>query len=223
MDNIWNKNYLLGRYNRFPFDAVVSFVLRTYGNSSDRKNIKILDLGCGGGNNSIFIASEGFSLYAIDGSRESINLTKKRLDEMGLTNFSLSHCDLASTPYPDNFFDCIIDRQSMGHNSKKDIMAIITEIYRILKPNGRYFGIMFHREDPNKIYGKKLGNGDYKDFKKGTFAKSGLVHFTNTAEIKNLFVKFIIIDIVKIRIQSEILNELSSTQVKIIAKKSKLS
>ncbi len=49
---IWEQNYRKGRYNKWPFDIIVSFIIRYYGNT-ERKKIKILDLGCGGGNHTV--------------------------------------------------------------------------------------------------------------------------------------------------------------------------
>ena len=72
------KNYRNKRYNKYPFDSVVSFIFKNFKNKI-RKNVKVLDLGCGGGNNSYFIAKEGFDLYAVDGSNTSIQITRKKL------------------------------------------------------------------------------------------------------------------------------------------------
>ena len=56
----------------------MSFIFKNFKNKI-RKNVKVLDLGCGGGNNSYFIAKEGFDLYAVDGSNTSIQITRKKL------------------------------------------------------------------------------------------------------------------------------------------------
>ena len=80
--NIWERNYKKKRYNSYPYDKVVSIILRTYPIKKNRKKIKVLDLGCGGGNNTEFLAKEGFDVYAVDGSKEAINLTKKRVSKL---------------------------------------------------------------------------------------------------------------------------------------------
>ena len=75
----WERNYINKRFNKYPYDEVVSFIFKNYNNAT-RNKTKILDLGCGGGNNSYFIAKEGFDLYAIDGSKRvyKINKTKTK-------------------------------------------------------------------------------------------------------------------------------------------------
>ena len=72
--NGWDKNYLNGRFNRYPYDRVVSFILNNF-SSGNRSTKRILDLGCGGGNHIKFLAEEGFNYYGIDGSEESIRLS----------------------------------------------------------------------------------------------------------------------------------------------------
>ena len=51
---VWEKNYRNKRYNKYPFDLVVSFIFKNFKNKI-RKNVKVLDLGCGGGNNSTLL------------------------------------------------------------------------------------------------------------------------------------------------------------------------
>ena len=76
-NNIWEKNYKKGRYNKYPFDEIVSFILSYF--KKNRNKTRILDLGCGGGNNTKFLVDEKFDTYAVDGSSESLSLTKKLL------------------------------------------------------------------------------------------------------------------------------------------------
>ncbi len=203
MNSVWEKNYKNKRYNKYPFDSVVSFIFRNF-NNKKRDKIKILDLGCGGGNNSYFIASEGFDLYAVDGSNESINITRNKLPFYDKNKIIKSY--FQKLPFRKNFFNCVIDRQSLSCNEIKDIKKIVSEIYRILKNNGKYLGFIYSLEHPQLRYGLKLNdnihNGnvigsDYHNFKKGTFKKSGQIHFFSEKEIFKLFSKFKKINITK--------------------------
>ncbi len=59
----------------------ISYVFaQNFYNASDRKAIKILEVGCGPGANLWFMAREGFSVYGIDGSEHAIELARRRLD-----------------------------------------------------------------------------------------------------------------------------------------------
>lgn len=185
--NGWNDNYKNGRLNRYPFDQVVSFVLGNYG-SSNRSNVKIIDMGCGGGNHVKFLADEGFDFYGVDGSEKSIELTR---DFVGTpSEGKLAIADFTNLPYESDFFDALIDRQSMGHNSASDISLIVNEIYRILKSGGRYHGHVFGIKDAGFAYGSHIGNNDYQNFTDGHFKKAHLVHGFEIEEIKKIFDSF---------------------------------
>ena len=210
MNSIWERNYKNKRYNKYPFDSVVSFIFRNFNNKKKDK-IKILDLGCGGGNNSYFIAKEGFDLYAVDGSDESINITRNKLSFYDKNKIIKSY--FQKLPFKRNFFDCVIDRQSLSCNKIKDIEKIVNEIYRILKSDGKYLGLVYSLEHPQLKFGLKLKDNiykgvvigsDYNNFKKGTFNKSGQIHFFSEKEIFNLFSKF-----KKINITKQIIKKLS--------------
>ena len=45
----------------------------------NKSTIKILEVGCGGGNNLVMLSNEGFDFYAIDASLKSLEIVKKRL------------------------------------------------------------------------------------------------------------------------------------------------
>ncbi len=143
----WERNYINKRFNKYPYDEVVSFIFKNYSNAA-RCKIKILDLGCGGGNNSHFIAKEGFDLYAVDGSNESIKLTKKKLNFYNRKKIIKSNFE--KMPFKKNFFNCIVDRQSVSCNSISDIKKILNEVFRILKKGGKYLGFYFSLDHPQR-------------------------------------------------------------------------
>jgi ubiquinone/menaquinone biosynthesis C-methylase UbiE len=216
----WERNYKNKRFNKYPYDAVVSFIFKNF-KKKNRNKIKILDLGCGGGNNSYFIAKEGFDLYAVDGSKESIKLTRNKLNFYDKKKIIKS--DFTKLPYNKDFFNCIVDRQSLGCNKINDIKKIINEIYRVLKKGGKYLGFYFSLEHPqikfgnllsyNKL-GKKIIGGDYSNFSRGDFKKSGLLHFFSEREIFLLFEKFKKVNVLKNiekKIKNKKLEEIVST------------
>ena len=188
--NIWEENYRKGRYNEYPHDLIVSAVARNYYKYKDRSAIKVLDLGCGGGNNTVFLAEQGFDTYCIDGAPTAIKITKKRL-EMKNLSASLKIGNFDNLPYGDNFFDCVIDRQSISFgNPLQKIKNIINEIYRVLKFDGRYIGLLMNIENPNMKYGKEVDKNTYDNFSGGNLVNSGLTHFFTEDEILSFFSNF---------------------------------
>lgn len=140
---VYDEIYQKGKYLKWPDELVVSLINRLFA-KDHREKIKILDLGCGGGNNTLFLSIEGFQTYAVDGSSNSIEITKKRLKDKNLT-VDCKIANFKNLPYENDFFDCVLDRGSIYANEWDDIQIIYKEVYRILKKQGIYLGFLPHR------------------------------------------------------------------------------
>lgn len=195
-NQVWETNYQSGRFNSYPFDDVVSFIMSRFGRSQDRRQIRILDLGSGGGNNARFLCAEGFDVYAVDGSPKSVELTNKFMRQEGAKENAVV-ANFKELPYEDDYFNCVVDRQSIGHNPGKEIDAIIAEVFRTLKTGGYYLGFVLSNNHPHIQFGKPMNlEGDVNHFTQGSFIYSGLVHFFSVSEIERRFCKFEIEDII---------------------------
>jgi SAM-dependent methyltransferase len=138
-DPVWNDLYQGDQrhQNRYPFDTVVQFVFSQRPKNKINKNIHVLEVGCGAGNNLWFAAREGFQVAGIDASETAINLTQKRFKDEGLSgDFRIG--DASVLPFDDASFDLAIDRAALSHTSKKTISQSIAEIHRVLKPGGKF-------------------------------------------------------------------------------------
>jgi SAM-dependent methyltransferase len=87
---------------------------------------KILDVGCGGGDE--FIASRGYTV-GIDMSQTSLTQASRIYNEV----FS---CDAANMPFADNSFDIVISSNFFGHIRPDDKDVIIADMVRVLRPGG---------------------------------------------------------------------------------------
>lgn len=101
----------------------------------------VLDLGCGAGRHSVFLADQGFNVSGIDGSPSGIEITKKRLEEKGLSgDFRVGDIyDEKGLPFPAESFDAIVSTQVIHHNTIEEIRALIKEMKKVLRPNGTAF------------------------------------------------------------------------------------
>lgn len=85
----------------------------------------ILDLGCGTGRHTVFLAAQGFDVYGLDSSFQGLELTKEWLKESNL-NAHLTMQDMSkSLPYQDNFFDAVISVQVIHHGTLASIRALV--------------------------------------------------------------------------------------------------
>jgi len=97
---------------------------------------KILDLGCGTGKHSIFLAKKGFSVYATDLSMTGIEIARQKAESLGLKNIHFKQHDMKRIPFANSFFDAVVCTWTIYHGTLKEIQITISEIYRVLKPNG---------------------------------------------------------------------------------------
>jgi ubiquinone/menaquinone biosynthesis C-methylase UbiE len=100
---------------------------------------RVLDLGCGSGRHTVFLAKAGFEVYALDNAPEGLKQTRAWLKEKGLkANLKNSSC-YKKFPYKDDFFDAVISIQVIHHAKANQIRRCIKEIERVLKQGGTTF------------------------------------------------------------------------------------
>ncbi|MDA2933994.1 class I SAM-dependent methyltransferase, partial [Acidobacteria bacterium AH-259-D05] len=118
-----------------PCTKIVSFIMRTFGKEANKSEIKILDLGCGWGNNLKFLRDKEFDYYGIDFSRAAVEHCQESFK-------NIVQGDLSKLPYGNSFFHCVFDRQAIQHNSKEGIRQIFKEVYRVLKASGIFYSVL---------------------------------------------------------------------------------
>jgi 2-polyprenyl-3-methyl-5-hydroxy-6-metoxy-1,4-benzoquinol methylase len=103
------------------------------------KNATVLDLGCGSGRDSLYFKKNGFDVYAMDGSKEMIEHTKKYIgDRAKLATFD---------DYTTNIkFDGIWALASLLHVPRNDIEMILNKYINFLKEDGFLFMSFKNRE-----------------------------------------------------------------------------
>lgn len=129
----------LSAQRRWPNEELCRFMGRNFFNISfnERKDIKILEAGCGSGANLKMIVQEGFDTYGLDLSDEAINMVK---DIFGSReNFHVLAGDMLSLPNGNNMFDAVVDVFSANCLTEKQFGLFCEELYRVLKVGGKFF------------------------------------------------------------------------------------
>lgn len=103
------------------------------------KDATVLDLGCGSGRDSLYFKKNGFDVYAMDGSKEMIEHTKKYIGNRAkLATFD---------DYTTNIkFDGIWALASLLHVPRNDIEMILNKYINFLKEDGLLFMSFKNRE-----------------------------------------------------------------------------
>ena len=159
----WEEIYRSGQQlNRYPFDAVISFVYHNVRASGQEK--QVLELGCGAGNNLWFCQREGLKVAGIDKSERAIQVAGHIVDG------DLRVGDFTSLPWPDEFADLVIDRQALSYCTNGEAQQVFSEVRRVLKPNGRF-----------------LFNSFSDCYRRPATERTGEVYCYDTEELENLF------------------------------------
>jgi SAM-dependent methyltransferase len=191
-DKGWDDIFKNNEWGRYPPEELVRFVSRNFGNSRDKSNIKILEIGSGTGANLWYMAREGFNVSGIDGSRVGVKRADKILKENGL-KAKIVVSDAVSLPFDDGVFDCVIDNECIYANSYKDSLKIMEETYRVLRDNGKFYSRTFMTGTYGDGNGKKLKGekNTYLEIHEGALRKGyGIIRFTQEKEIPKLYGKF---------------------------------
>jgi len=108
---------------------------------------KVLDLGCGSGRHTVYLAKNGFDVYGIDAAPAGLKITKNWLKQEGLrANLKLGSI-FKKLPYKSNFFGAIVAVQASNHERISNIRKLIKEMERILRPNGLIFVVFTQRSN----------------------------------------------------------------------------
>lgn len=151
---------------------------------------KILDCGAGGRHPPlVFFNNNGYQTYGIDISQKEINLANKFASE---NDFSLNirFGDMRKIPFEDHSFSFVYTQNSLCHLNKNDIQIAISEIMRVLVPEGICL-IDFMSIDSSYCNEEEMGTlvGDY-EFKMDDGDESDLHSFYCDNEPDKYFLNF---------------------------------
>jgi ubiquinone/menaquinone biosynthesis C-methylase UbiE len=114
-----------------------------------QKGMSILDVGCGTGAFLDFYQRYDCNLFGIDTSPAMLEIAKKRLD--GEAELYLGSA--AEMPYPDDSFDLIVSMLVLHEMDHTVRLAVLEEMKRVLKPDGRILLIDFNPGKPASFKG----------------------------------------------------------------------
>lgn len=100
----------------------------------------ILDLGCGTGRHSMFLAKKGFKVFGFDQSEKAIKRARELAEnEKLMANFRVWNMIDFPYQYDKSFFSAVISTKVIHHATKENINKVASEISRITKDGGYLF------------------------------------------------------------------------------------
>lgn len=129
---------------------------------ADRITGSVLDVGCGTGENALFLASRGQRVTGIDFLAEPITLAKQKAAERGLTATFLVMDALALKELPE-VFDSAIDSGLFHVFSDEDRGRYVEGLASVLRPGGRLFLLCFSDEEPGDQGPRRVARKEIED------------------------------------------------------------
>jgi ubiquinone/menaquinone biosynthesis C-methylase UbiE len=108
---------------------------------------KVLDVGCGTGENALYLASNGFSVIGVDLSNRAIAAARAKAAERRL-NVDFRTGNALSLEFKDSVFENVIDSGLFHTFPDNDRPLYAHEIVRVLVAGGRYFMLCFSEKEP---------------------------------------------------------------------------
>jgi SAM-dependent methyltransferase len=134
----------------YPHAKVIQFCLRNYPKEV-RSQVRALDLGCGSGVNTAFLAREGFPVTGTDLSTKGLENTRRRLLAAGL-EAQLKLGGIDALDFAAESFDLIICVGVLDASGPVAAAAAVRESARLLALSGRGVFI-FASERDHRLHG----------------------------------------------------------------------
>ncbi len=158
-----------------PPDILVGLV-----ESGKVKPCKTIDLGCGTGYYSIYLASVGFDVTGIDVSPTAIKIAQENAKKKGIKcNFFVADV-LGNLNEVKGTFDFAYDWELLHHIFPEQRRIYVKNVHKILSPRGKYLSVCFSEKDPE--FG---GSGKYRKTRLGT-----ILYFSSEDELRELFEQY---------------------------------
>ncbi len=168
-----------------PSRAVVEFARRF---SRERPAARVLDLGCGEGRHTFFLASRGFRTVGLDYQRGAIeralSLSPSRSRPLTRKNVAFVVGEAFALPFREGIFDLVIDYGCLHHVRKSDFGRYLSSLLSHLVPDGYYllscFSIRFkHHPEERRSRDWLVHRGHYdRFFRKSDFQRLFSPHFS---------------------------------------------
>lgn len=139
----WDKEYLERKMlsgSDKPLRSFLAYLKYLKKNKKiDLASLRVLDLGCGVGRNSNYLARLGCRVTGIDSSGVAIKIAKERAKKENLSVKYIKGNIGEKYPFDDDSFDLVIDATSSNALTEKERNEYFSEVSRVISPAGNFF------------------------------------------------------------------------------------
>jgi len=143
---------------------------------------RVLDVGCGTGENALYLASLGFEVWGIDAAQDAIKKAQDKAKKRGIkVKFLVS--DALKPQLFRNKFDTIIDCGLFHVFSDEERPIFAASLYSALRPGGKYFMLCFSEHEPGSYGPRRVTQAEIRE----TFSKGWRINYIREAEFETMF------------------------------------
>ncbi len=121
-------------------------------------NGHILDLGCGQGHDSLYLAKKRFKVTAIDSANVAIDQIKAKKEEFKLDNLELICGDTKDFIIEEDKYQVIICRHVLNFLNKENALELVENIKNKIKVNSYIIIELFTKNDPSFSSDRKFAS-----------------------------------------------------------------
>ena len=104
--------------------------------------MRVVDAGCGGGRNLVYLLREGYDVFGVDMSAEAVEYVRAVAGRLapGLPAENFQVAAIEAMPFADGFADVVVCN-SVLHFARSDAQfdAMVSSMWRVLRPGGLLF------------------------------------------------------------------------------------
>ena len=165
-----------------------------------RGHRKILDLGCGTGRHTLYLAqcsigdcpsvvglSPSPEVWGVDTSEVALQITREKATKLGL-DINLQQQDMRSLSFADDSFDALLCIWTTGHGLLTDLQQSVAEMRRVLHPGGLLVADFCSTDDETYGVGETLEEHTFVGGRPGE--EEIPHHYSTLAELQQLFASF---------------------------------
>lgn len=145
-------------------------------------NRRVLDAGCGTGENALYLAGLGFEVWGIDATPTAIKKAKEKAAERGI-NVNFLVLDALKLRLLKVKFDTVIDSGLFHVFSDEERPVYAASLYSVLNPGGRYFMLCFSEHEPGAYGPRRVTQAEIRS----TFGRGWRINYIREAELESAF------------------------------------
>ncbi len=141
----------------------------------------VLDVGCGSGENALYLAHLGFEVWGIDAALSAIKKAREKAKERGIkVKFLVG--DALRLQSIQNKFDTVIDCGLFHVFTDEERPIFAASLSSVLIPGGRYFMLCFSEHEPGSFGPRRVTQAEIR----ATFNKGWKINYIREAEFETM-------------------------------------